>query len=363
MDKRRENFMKKLLCLCLIFISCLAQTAPPQWIDIPGDDCVEISNFKNEVFENFNKSVAKYHSIPKNLEKHLKDRVEALEDVLKVISELLISISDTQEKKFLENIQVIARNKQSYINSLELIAQQGLYRQDKLEEYHFDITSLEGNYQPIFLFNQRMYDSLNGQYWGEYWMETLDPAHRQLTPYYELFRKKKEKEPSLLEFFLWLEDQNLSKDVPYLIFLNDFELDKLVITVQNGLLYSNDALHLELIDYCDPEIEYIFNINLKGQLILTPATKTIHHVSLSHSKPVLGCGNMIVKKGQVVNIELESGHYLPSIDNGFQTLQIFHKLGIFLDSNTPFTYYHLGKRHKSTVGNFLSIFSSEYKDI
>ena len=359
MDKRRSNCMIKLLCFFLVTCFSFLHGLPPQWIDIPDDNYAEISGFQDVRFEKLNKCIKSYHSIPKNLADNLSDRIVALDQVLYVLGEWLASDFAFHHRFFLENIQIIAINKQIYLKSLEEIALQGTYKLENLEKYHLDITPLEGWGRPIFLCNHRMYDSLNGQYWGEYWMETLDPCHRQLTPYYELFRKRYGIAPSLFDFFLWLEDQNLAKDVPHLFFLNESELNKVVVFVKNGLLYQMNGQRLELIDYCDQEEEYIFNIDLKGQLFLIQATKNIHHVSLSHGKPVLGCGNMIVKDGKIVNIELESGHYLPTVEHGVQTLHIFQKLGIALGPNTTFSYYHAGKHHKETVIEFLSVFESE----
>lgn len=98
--------------------------------------------------------------------------------------------------------------------------------------------------------------------------------------------------------------------------------------------------------------EYIFSIDLTERLLLIPATKTIHHVSLSHGKPVLGSGNMTVSQGKITSIQLESGHYLPTLQNGLQILDIFKKMNIFLEPSTPFTYYDSLGKHEVTVGEF-----------
>jgi hypothetical protein len=100
----------------------------------------------------------------------------------------------------------------------------------------------------------------------------------------------------------------LSKDVLYLVFLKQGELDKYLVSVNNGKLFDSEGA---LLNCFDDKKEYIFNIDLREDLYLVEPLNLIHHVSLSQGKPILGAGNMKVREGVIERIELESGHYLP----------------------------------------------------
>lgn len=327
--------------------------APPKWIDIPRDDYKNIAPFLDARLEKLNELAADYHEISKISKECLAQRIEAIQRIIIYLENWLDSELPYHHSFFLSNICAIAKNKILHLKELEQLYQKGWYRAEYLKNYHFDVSELQEGYSPIFLCNKRMYDSFNGQYWGEYWMETIDPCHRQLTPYYELFTYIHGANESLLTFFLWLEEQNLSKDVPFLRFLSDQEIDQATVLVKDGVLYLNKEGENYLINYLDDSSEYIFNINLDKKLLLIPATKTIHHVSLSRGKPVLGCGNMTVKDGVIQSIELESGHYLPSVKHGVQLIKILKEIGIFISDNTRFSYYHNYKKHHTNVGEFL----------
>lgn len=351
MGLRFQNIFLQIICL-FWGVSILSAT-PPKWIDIPNDNYEQIAEISHFRFNELNKLVKSYHNVDKTIDENICRRLKELEKIINYVNDWLIEDLPLKLDFFLKNILTIANNKYEHLKELHYIFQNSLADPESLKEYHYDISKLKNNYHPIFLCNHRMYDSFNGQYWGEYWMETIDPCHRQLTPFYELFRFKYGPNPSLFDFLLWLEGQNLSKDVPYLRFLDDDELDKATVKVKNGLLYFNVKNQEITIDYSNPNVEYIFNIDLEERLILVPGTKIIHHVSLSKGKPVLGCGNMIVKNGSLQSIELESGHYLPSIEDGVQVLRILEEKGILLYPSISFSYYKNGKKYHTSVTEFL----------
>ena len=291
----------------LLLFNHLAYSIPPPWIDIPNDNYGLIAPKKNESFHNLDKLVKEYHKIPKEKKELVVKRIESLK---RIVCYLEICIKNEKSKihfNFLNNILKIARNKLWYLNELHERQTKKEFSHKKLTAYHSDLTGLKSTYTPLILYNKRMYDSSNGQYWGEYWMETIDPCHRQLTPYYELWKTQR-KGGTLDEFFLWLETQTLSKDVPYLGFLSNEELAQIEVQAQDGLMYRLSNGEKKIVNYCNNKTEYIFNISIDEKLYLTPATKTVHHVSISHGKPVLGCGNMRVCDGKIIEIQLESGH-------------------------------------------------------
>lgn len=351
--------MCRFFCIFFILITTafsgwVFSVAPP-WIDLPADDYSKLALFEDERFVELNDLVEQYHSIPKKEEVHLKDRVQALQKISTFLSIWMSEEKFKHRRYFLSNIERIASNKKWYLNELDVRYTHRQFEADYLKSYHQDLSGMETEYEPIYLVHRRLYDSNIGIYWGEFWYETIDPCHRQLTPYFDLWIKERN-EQSLLSFFMWLEEQNLSRDIPSIEFLNQEQLEQNTVFINGGLLYFLSNGKLIPIDYFEEGKEYIFSIDLAERLLLIPTSPTIHHVSLSHGKPVLGSGNMTVSCGKITSLELESGHYLPSLQNGIQILDIFSKMGISLEPTTSFTYYdNLGK-HKVTVGEFQCAF-------
>lgn len=348
----------KIIFFILLLFALKINAAPPPWIDIPYDNYETLSPLSNQSLDTLNILVRNYHNISKTSLEKMSERIHALSLISDHLDKKIESEKNKVFKKFLIHINDITKNKKWYLSELKKNFDNNNFDYEYLREYHTDLSGLSSTHKPLYLCNKRMYDSLNGQYWGEYWIETIDPVHRQLTTFHDLWKKEKVNKPNLPLFFLWLEEQNLSKDVLYLNFMNELELAKQTVFVKDGLLYFNVSGRNELVDFCDKSHEYIFNVDLKGNLIVVPASKTIHHVSMSHGKPLLGCGNMLICKGVIKAIELESGHYLPSIENGLQILKIFKEKNIPLNPATLFTYYHNHEKHKSTIVEFLEKFNS-----
>jgi hypothetical protein len=350
------NYLK----LFLIFFFALSKGcifAAPAWIDLPADDYSRLARFEDARFETLNSLVEKYQSIPKSTDLTLKNRMHALQDVSDFLSIWIDHETFGVRRSFLTNIKKIADGKKWYLTELDARCTSGHFETDYLKTYHYDLSGLNSKYKSIYLVHERHYDSHNGMYWGEFWFETIDPLHRQLTPYYDLWVKQNGKEENLLSFFMWLEDQNLPKDVPFIEFLNEQQLSQCTVIVEDGLLYLPSNGQKILVDYNQEDEEYIFNIDLSEHLLLMPASKKIHHISFSHGKPVLGAGNMTVNKGKISSIQLESGHYLPTFEQGMQILAIFNDLGISIEPTVPFTYYdNLGK-HKTTIGELQCAFN------
>ena len=338
----------------ITFSSWVFSVAPP-WIDLPADDYSRLALFEDGRFVDLNDLVEQYHSIPKKVEKYLKERIQALQKISDFLSIWISEEKFKHRRYFLSNIEKIASNKRWYLNELDARSTNRQFEMDYLKNYHQDLSGMKTEYEPVFLVHRRLYDSNIGIYWGEFWYETIDPCHRQLTPYLD-FWVKQQNGQSLLSFFMWLEEQNLSRDIPSIEFLNQEQLEQNTVFVDEGLLCLLANGKAIPIDYCEEDKEYIFSIDLAERLLLIPASKTIHHVSLSHGKPVLGSGNMIVSCGKIISIQLESGHYLPSVQNGIQILDVFKKMGIQLEPTIPFTYYDSFGKHKVTIEEFQCAF-------
>jgi hypothetical protein len=326
----------------------------PQWIDLPADDYSKLARFEDEQFKTLNLLVNQYQSIPKNSEIKLKERIQSLQMIIDFLSSWMMSESLEYRIRFLKNIKKIAEGKQSYLRELDMGYSSGQFELEYLKSYHLGLPSSILKYKPLYLIHDRRYDSSKGVYWGEFWFETIDPCHRQLTTYHDLWTKQTEKKENLLAFFLWLENQNLHKDIPYIEFLNEEQLQESIVEIDNGLLYHDASIDKKLINFNEEGKEYIFCIDLSERLFLRKATKKIHHVSFSHGKPVLGAGNMTVVNGVIHSIQIDSGRYLPHLEHGLQTLAILKNKGANIGSDVPFTYYDsFGKKHNVLISDVI----------
>lgn len=339
--------------LILIISTAIVEAAPPAWIDLPLDDYSVLSKISHEMFNYLNNLVIQYHGLGKQNIDLLIERIRLLGIIVQYLDDWLMIETKILLRKFLGHIRNIGLNKMRYLNDLKLIFDKDHFSSAYLVNYHTDTTGIMPGYKPIYLHNSQEYDSFNGQYWGEYWMETIDPCHRQLTTFHKSWGKRNP-DAHLGSFFLWLEEQNLSKDILYLNFMTDPEIMSQKVLVHNGLMYFNIPIKSNLIDYSDDSKEYIFNIDLSGNIILVTATKQTHHVSMSRGKPVLGCGNMVIHQGIIIKIELESGHYLPTVQDGLQTISILRNKGIDIRHDIEFSYYEGGCKNKTTINEFES---------
>lgn len=324
--------------------------APP-WIDVPEGRYHKLARFEDERFDKLDVLIARYHCYEKTLQENLSARIQALEGIIHYIESWLTQETQKPKLAFLENIQKIASNKKAY---LEKIRELYFYHLDDpiilKNKYRPDLTNIDQ--KPLYLVNKRFYDSKNGMYWGEHYLEVLDPCHRQLTTYHDLWKALKEADPNTSPFFLWLEKQNLSKDISYVKYLTSAEIEQCrIISIDHCLYFAHDlthAIHLE-----QGEKEYIFIIDLNKNIYLIEGSSIIHHTSLSHGLPVLGAGNMMIINGSIDSIAFASGHYLPEIQDDLQTIQILIEQKIPFSENPTVTFFHQLEMWTTDLHTFL----------
>lgn len=355
LSKLQLLFKQWVLALFLLFATSL-YAAPAPWCDLPRDDYSKLARFADSRFETLNLLMQTYHSLPKNVETTFRPRIIALQEIVDFISSWIQDETIKNRRSFLANIQKHAANKKWYLEELDYRSVHGQFGTEYLRSYHQDVSAVSKNFAPIFLCHQRLYDSNLGIYWGEYWFETIDPCHRQLSHFYDHWLKLGGKEDSLLAFFLWLEEQYIPSDIVWVEFLHETQLQDYAVTIENNLLYFNSKGQKVFVHCDDDEVEYIFNIDGAGRLFIAPTSKTIRHISMSHGKPVLAAGNIRVNQGQIKALQLESGHYQPKPEHGRQMIEVFNEIGIRIDPSTPFSYYDSSGKHKTTVGEFLCVF-------
>ena len=92
-----------------------------------------------------------------------------------------------------------------------------IYDTTKVEKYFFGEKGIASEqneaYTKRYLNNTPMYDERSNSYWGELWLELIDPAHRQLDFYKEEWLKRKDKD----SFFIFLEKYPVSSREPMFV--------------------------------------------------------------------------------------------------------------------------------------------------
>lgn len=335
----------KFVLYFLIFVGCAVAAAPPAWIDLPKDDLALLSRFEDKRFIELNRRNDSYHHLEKTDCMILPERITRLGEVIEYLDRWLVEETIPYKRAFLEHIRAIAANKKWYLESLQ-----------KMDSF-----SLPGadcfNWKPIVLVNRRYYDASNGMYWGEHLLEILDPCHRQLTTYHDRWLELKKNSPAFPSFFFWLEGENLSKDIPYVVYLDSEEKQKMKVCSESGLLHYKQTG--SIVDCSIEGKEYIFVIDLNEDVYIAEDSKHISHTSLSRGMPVLGAGNILVKNGIVQSIGFVSGHYLPEISDGVQIVKILIEKNVPFSKDSMVTYFRDLEMHTISLNLFMSRFCNE----
>ena len=184
-------------------------------------------------------------------------------------------------------------------------------------------------------------------------------------PYHDVWLRKC-KNCELLDFFIWLEDQNVSIFLPSINCLSKDELEEYKVLIRDGKFYSTDGGLITTEDLCaksNPKHaksitkvnfrkEPIFVIDANKNMFLTCSDEKNAHVTLSSYLPLIGSGKIYLKKGIVEKISFESGHYLPKMKHFVQVIRFFENNGVHLDDDIEIIYYIGYKDYVSTLKEF-----------
>lgn len=363
----------------------------PDWIDFPDDDYVAVLGYDTPNVRRLNSLIACYNEIAKDQIATLGNRVKILEKIIVFLGNWVEnSLSVIDKKKHLIWIQTIAESKREYLSQLNVLYTRQLDRleiQEKLlicdiknnffdsnsrkEHLPNDIadnsTDLEvkqNSYEIITLNNNRFFSLKMKEYWGDFWLEAIDPCHRRLTPFYMQWIKIKEHHPETPHFFLWLENQNLPKYIPRVKYLNPEELENARLYVIQGLLCKKKGGSFEPVHLMDTRVRNLFVIDLhKDIYIAEEEAMGISHSSFTHGRPVLGAGLMLIDQGILHALNLESGHYLPSIEIGRQILLILNEKAINLPETFSVTYFFDRNKYTASVQKDDIFDSNRFKNV
>lgn len=319
------------------------------WVDLPNDDYTSMLGYKSDMSVAINKLIHEYNRLEKTREENLSQRVVKLNGVVRFIEEWIKNgLTGIEKVKQLNWIKDIAIKKSNYLLELEKIFTNKLHFQDNLHKYHTEISDLyDVSKKHLILNNEHFFSLKQLEYWGNFWVESLDPCHRQSVHYYKLWLKEASKNPTIPHFLLWLEDQELPKYIPQARYFDPKTLQTRKIVIKEGLLCKESEGVFQPAHYYDHNKRPLFVINLKGELYIDFDTEMIFHTSLGLGKPVLAAGLIFINEGKITSISLESGHYIPSIEIGFQIFQILREQGYKQNEPIDFTFFY--DRNKYTL--------------
>lgn len=269
--------------------------------------------------------IKEYYKIPK---KDFSNRVDFL-------SKFLIEINDGYKRE-----RSIILKKINYLNKLILLYQNKVLIKNSKDIYNYDY--FYNNYiksknsEGIELKNKLYWDDYNKKFAGNYFLEIIDPAHRELVSY-----KQKWDELSINEdFFVFLEIFSVTKKEKTFIFFNDYELKKRKLIINENkckVFLKNKYILLDTSLYND---ECLFTIDLNSNIFCFFQEKNkYNHISSSRGKPILGAGLIKAKEGIITEIGVVTGHYLIEKDKVRQILKIFISKGIPLSNEIKISFF------------------------
>ena len=364
MDKLQLNCMKILLYLLFTIPLLSFGIEKLNWVDLPRDILTDTLYEYDLKLDKLNELTQKYHRIDKTNWDQLNKRINALQKIARCCNEIKPKIKDQYLLNTVNKYLSIATEKINYLQKLKELKQ---YKYRKMKADIFNLNTIADLYTPLLLNNERKLEYKSQEFWGQYFIEAIDPCHRrQLISYHDVWLKKCKK-CELLDFFIWLEDQNVSIFLPTINLLSEQELKKHRVLIKDGKFYSIDSKLITTIERSTNPTDFkdqkfitavnfkknpIFIIDINKHMFLTYSDENNAHVTLSHYLPLIGSGKLYLRNGEIKKISFESGHYLPKMEHFIQTIRFFENNGVHLDDNIDVIYYIKYKDYTNTLREF-----------
>ena len=329
------------------------------WTDLPQHNLIEVLHDYDSMLDALNKIIQNYHKIQKISWKLIDLRIRYLSDIREHALKIYKNIDQDYLYKVAFKISKIAESKINYLRKLEYLNAGGFQKQKQMI---LDPTHISDKFTPLILNNVKKYNYKTEEIWGEYLIEGIDPCHRRLmNSYYDLWFREFTND-YLPNFFLWLEDKNISVLHPMIKLFSPDDLDKHKVTIKEGkLYYSKNNLISTQIDKSNdfpskgPSFykEHIFIIDGKAQVYLCYSNREIAHPSLSHYRPIIGSGKIFLEEGIIKRISFDSGHYLPNGNHCVQNIKLLQSKGVQFNSQIRVDYFNDYKYLTTTFKNFV----------
>lgn len=316
------------------------------WLDFPSDNLQQILHKYDPRLDRLNSLIQSYNIITKSDWKKVPARIRSLE----IISNYALVLQKQLNEKSLKQIAIkfsdIATAKSNYLKRLY-----SLYESEYQNRYYeiYNASKMPNQYIPLVIYSGRKYNYNTQELWGDYLIEAIDPCHRRLLSRPYIIWQQKHNHKKTLDFFLWLEEQDVSLFVPSIKIYDVEELKHHRVLIKNGKFYSDrDKLFIstykgkpynESYNGITFNKEHIFIIDSEENIYICYNSANTNHVSMSNYKPVIGSGKMILDNGKVKLLSFDSGHYLPTKTHVIQTIKFFENLGVHFKNSVRLEYY------------------------
>ncbi|BBB57702.1 hypothetical protein MPCS_01713 (plasmid) [Candidatus Megaera polyxenophila] len=354
-------FLKRLIFLqvfLIIFLQFAYANVRVNWMDLPVEKLGNILYLYDSKIDILNTKIQEYHTIPKNNWNAVPKRVKSLIDISTYAQNLSGKIENSYLKSVIIKLSLIAIEKKNYLIQL-LELHNGGYK--RVYNNLYDASIIQNNYIPLFINNIMRYNHSTQELWGEYILEAVDPCHRRLlNSFFSVFRNKTSS-TKVSDFFLWLEDQQVSVFIPAIKMFTEAELAQKKVIIKNGKFYdilgkriTTNQILLDDKPIHGPvfDIEHIFIIDEIGNIYLCYSSRTVGHTSMSHYKPIIGAGKLVLNNGEVKKIAFDSGHYLPGEKGAIQTINFLLKVGIKFKNTIKIEYFKGDNRVSTDFAQF-----------
>lgn len=274
--------------------------------------------------DTFLASLRKYEKLDKIEVSTLSERISALQE----LNETLLN-----SNIYLSGIKQGIVKKQEHLIALQHLFNLGILRNRK-ELYNPEVEELFGvnDKSLLSLKNDIVYDFGTNVLLGKYILEAIDPAHRfTVIKYIDQWQQTTKNVP----FFMYLEQYCIYDLIPQIKYFSDRELKALKIHIQNGLLYQADGQLLTT----DKNKEYLFILGKNNQFYGCYSQKGVKHTSLSRGDAIKCGGSLGVENGKVLWINLDSGHYFPSLAHLNKLVYYMKQCGVQLNDDIPINYH------------------------
>lgn len=321
------------------------------WVDLPHEPCDQVLGYDSPNVQRLKFIINKYIELPKDQEQVLSSRILVLDQVVDHVQKWIEDgLGPRDKKKHLLWLSGIAARKRNYIGELRDLYATGRYLETHQARFHADPGAASGSGRIVVcLSNHRFFSLKQREYWGDFWYEAMDPCHRRLTPFLDQWRAVRERDPGIPHFFLWLETQHIPHYVPRVTYLAGTDLEACRVRIEDGLLWTRAGEGWAPARFEDPARRYLFALDLGTELFVREEEPGISHTSLTSGKAVLGAGLLRTKAGRLNSIILESGHFMPTVEVGFQILELFKARRAALPETLELVFFHDRNKYRAEL--------------
>lgn len=306
--------------------SCIYIGDNVSWIDLPPLGVAsDLSILKNK---RLNTLLQQYHSYNKTCYEMLPQRIEKLSE----IHDALLKESG----EYALHLQGISIKKRNYLLRIKEFYSKYGSENEWATAFAKESKECQGY---ITLKTGIYYNYKRSFYYGKFFVEVIDPCHRELGIYYYQWEQLKSPKP---KFFLWLEDKFAYTKLPFVHYIDESELDsRHLCVIKNGRLFLEQYSEKESPVNCDVKSAkgLVFVVSQSNKLYISEQKPNIRHTSLSRGAPVKGAGIIWALDGNVQQIFFMSGHYLPSELENRHTIKLMQDIGIELDEHVNIKYF------------------------